>query len=455
MSALAQFHAQAGDRVTGSDRAFDEGDRREIRAALAAQGVVIVPQDGSFPAAHEDGCEALVVSTAVEDEVPDVRAARAAGIGIRHRSELLAEHVASHRTVAISGTSGKSTVTGMVFAILRHAGLGPGLLTGGALTDLRSDVHLGNAWAPSPAADGPPWLVIEADESDGSLVRYEPHLGVVLNLGLDHKEPAVVLDMFHTFRDRAGELVTGADEVLDEIAAGGDRFGIAGEDRGGLPGVFAEDVVLAADHVEFRVRDVTFTVPWPGRHTVLNATAAVAACRRCGVRVADMAAPLSSFGGVARRFDVLGTAGGVTVIDDFAHNPDKIAAALAAARLRLAQGGRLLAFFQPHGFGPTRFLRDALVATFAEHLGADDVLWMPEIFYAGGTVTRDISAGDLVAGITAAGRRARFVPDRADIPPDLAATARPGDVVLVMGARDPSLTRFGQDILRELAAGSS
>ncbi|MCP4570852.1 MAG: hypothetical protein GY838_00725 [bacterium] len=451
MSALAQFHAQSGGTATGSDRAFDQNERQEIRAALEAQGVTIVPQDGSFPAVHDRSCDALVVSTAVEDRVPDVRAAKAADIGILHRSELLAEYVASHRTVAVSGTSGKSTVTGMVFAILRQAGRAPGLLTGGALTDLRSDVHPGNAWAPGPAADGPPWLVIEADESDGSLVRYRPWLGLVLNLGLDHKEPAVIMDMFRVFRDRAGALVTGADEVLDEL--GGDRFGLVDEDRDGLSGTFAEEVVLAADHVAFRVGDVPFIVPGPGRHTVLNAAAAIAAGRRCGVALADMPPALRSFGGIARRFDVLGTAGGVEVIDDFAHNPDKIAAAVAAARLRLTGGGRLLAFFQPHGYGPTRFLREALVATFSTCLADDDVLWMPEIFYAGGTVTKDISAGDLIADIADTGRQARFMADRAEIPANMATEAREGDVVLVMGARDPSLTAFGQEILVELETG--
>jgi UDP-N-acetylmuramate--alanine ligase len=162
-----------------------------------------------------------------------------------------------------------------------------------------------------------------------------------------------------------------------------------------------------------------------------------------------MVGPLAAFGGVARRFNVIGTANGVTVIDDFAHNPDKIEAALATARERAGRG-RLLAVFQPHGFGPTRFLREALVATFGAALRDEDVLWLPEIYYAGGTVTRDVSSGDIVAAVAAKGRDARFVPARADLPAALAAEARSGDVVLVMGARDPSLTGFCREVLARL-----
>ena len=448
MSALAQFHAMAGGRVTGSDRAFDQGERGPVRTALAELGVLIVPQDGSYPGTLDGNCDGLVVSTAVEDDVPDVRAARDAGIPILHRSELLARHVVDHRTIAVSGTSGKSTVTAMVFEILRGTGLGPGLLTGGALTSLQKAGHLGNAWAPT---GDPSYLVIEADESDGSLVRYAPWLGVVLNLGLDHKEPAEIMAMFRTFGERtSGPLVVGNDEALDELA-GPDtlRFGSLRDSRG-HPGCWATDLELAGDHVAFTVDGVGFRVPMPGHHTVLNALAALAVGRVCGLDLAAMAPPLAAFGGVARRFVGVGTAGGVEVIDDFAHNPDKIQAALAAARGRA--DGRVLAIFQPHGFGPTRFLEDALVDTFVDALRPDDVLWLPEIYFAGGTVTRDISAADLVAAITARGRDARFRAVRAELPGLVADEARPGDLVLVMGARDPGLTEFCRTILEKLAS---
>ena len=446
MSALAQFHADSGGRTSGSDRAFDQGERQEVRRHLERLGVQLVPQDGSFLALDTGGRRpaAVVVSTAVEDKVPDVRSARQAGVPILHRSELLARHVASHRTVAVSGTSGKSTVTAMVFTILRDAGLTPGLLTGGPLAGLVAAGHLGNAWAPKTRDDGPPWLVIEADESDGSLIRYHPWAGLILNLGLDHKPPAEIMAMFTTFRDNVtGPLLVADLPELAPLHDGATLFGL-----GPGPGVRAEAVELLPDGSFFTIGGTAFRLQIPGAYNVRNAVAAVAAARAAGVDDSVSATALADFVGVARRFQRVGRGAGVEVIDDFAHNPDKITAALAAGRVRAE--GRVLAVFQPHGFGPTRFLRDALVDTFAAELRPSDVLWLPEIYFAGGTVTRDISAGDLVDDIAARGRDARFIPARADLPTAIAAEARSGDLVLVMGARDPSLTDFCRDIVAAL-----
>ncbi len=444
MSALAQFHTGRGGRATGSDRAFDQGAHPGIRAKLEAAGVEIVAQDG---AALDAGCSAVVLSTAIEDSIPDVRRAQELGIPLKHRSELLEVYVARHRTFAVTGTSGKSTVTAMIWTILRGCGRDARLLTGGPSAALQAAGLLGNAW--SGEKPGPAPLVIEADESDGSVVRYHPWLGVVLNLGRDHKEPAEIAAMFTEFRlNCAGPLVVGEDANLDFLRPGAVTFGL-GDDAD----VRAADLELGPRGVAFTAAGVRFTVPQPGRHTVLNALAAIAACLQDGIDPADMVRPLASFAGVARRFVSLGERGGVEVIDDFAHNPDKIAAALAAGRDRLHGGpGRVLAMFQPHGFGPTRFLRDDLVAMFTDSLRPQDVLWLPEIFYAGGTVTRDISAGDITAAVAGGGRDARFCPDRADLPAAIAAEARPGDLVLVMGARDPSLTDLARAILAALPA---
>lgn len=440
MSALAQFHRSRGGRATGSDRAFDLGQHDEIRRQLEQAGVEIVPQDG---AALTTECQAVVLSTAVEDSIADVVRARELGIALKHRSELLQVYVAQHQTIAVTGTSGKSTVTAMVWTILQACGKDPGLLTGGPVTSLQDQGLLGNAWGGAE----PGLLVIEADESDGSVVRYHPWAGVVLNLGRDHKEPAEVAAMFSTFRLHcAGPLVIGDGPDLRFLRPGAVTFGLSE-----AADVRATDLVLGPREVAFSVDGTRYTVPQPGAHTVLNALASVAICTQAGCRPDDMAAALAGFRGVARRFVSLGTARGVEVIDDFAHNPDKLAAALAAGRDRLAGGdGRVLAVFQPHGFGPTRFLRDDLIASLAASLRDQDVLWLPEIFYAGGTVARDISAADLVRGICDRGRDARFLADRTGLPAAIAAEARPGDLVMVMGARDPSLTGLAREVLRVL-----
>jgi UDP-N-acetylmuramate--L-alanine ligase len=432
MSALAQFQVMTGGRASGSDRAFDRGEREGLRDQLDRLGIAVMPQDGSGLAAD---CAALVVSTAVEETVPDVVAARDRGIPIIHRSELLADFVARHRSIAVTGTSGKSTVTAMIFATLKGAGRDPSVITGGDLPELEAQGLPGNAFAGTSDL-----LVVEADESDGSLVRYAPAIGVILNLQRDHKEMAEVAAMFATLRARVREaLVVGDPENLDPFAGGAVRFGTSAR-----ADVRGENIELGPASSRFRVDGTAFELPVPGAHNVVNALAAIATCRVLGVELEAIVAALASFRGIGRRFQTAGRARGIEVIDDFAHNAEKIAAAIRTAKLRAK---RVLAIYQPHGYGPTRFLRRDFVRTFARELGAEDRLWMLEVFYAGGTATRDFSAADIVAEIGALGTKAEFAPSRDKLIARIAEEARPGDLVLVMGARDPSLSKLARHIV--------
>jgi UDP-N-acetylmuramate--alanine ligase len=437
MSAIAQFQAMTGGRVSGSDRAFDHGERGAMRAQLEALGIDVFPQDGSGVGTD---CAALVVSTAVEEQVPDFAAAKANDIPIVHRSEMLAHFVGAYRSIAVTGTSGKSTVSGMTFEILRGAGRDPCVITGGDLPALQAEGLIGNACAGDSEL-----LVVEADESDGSLVRYAPAVGVILNLQRDHKEMDEVAAMFATLRARAREtLVVGDDPNLDPFGGGSLRFGLSARAQ-----VRGQDIAPGAHGSRFRVDEVAFEIPVPGMHNVMNALAAIAACRAVDVPLADMAAPLAGFSGIGRRFQTVGCARGIEVVDDFAHNAEKIAAAIRTAKLR---GQRVLAVYQPHGYGPTRFLRNDFVRTFSGELGPEDRLWMLEVFYAGGTATRDFSAAEIIDEIAARGTGAAFAPSRDWLIGRIAEDAKDGDVVLVMGARDPSLTAFARDILGALAA---
>jgi len=436
MSALAQFQVMLGGAASGSDRAFDRGERAEWRRRLERLGIVIVEQDGR---GISDDCAAVVVSTAVEDQIEDVRRARAVKLPIVHRSELLAHHVATHRTIAVSGTSGKSTVVAMVFEMLRAAGLDPSVITGGDLVSLRDQGLWGNAWHGASNH-----LVVEADESDSSIVRYQPAIGVVVNLQRDHMEMDEALEAFSTFRHHtSGAFVVGEAENLAMLAAGAIRFG------------FGEGVDVRATAVEvdalgsrFEVSGVRFELPVPGRHNVENALAAIAVCQAAGVALEDMRAPLSGFRGVGRRFETIGRVRGIEVIDDFAHNPNKIRAALTAAQMRAP---RVHAIFQPHGYGPTRFHRAALVETFATCLRAQDHVWLLDIFYAGGTTTRDISSAEIAAEMAARGAPADYAPSRTGLAERIAAVVEAGDLVLVMGARDPTLTDFACALLAAIA----
>ncbi|HEY6921134.1 MAG TPA: cyanophycin synthetase, partial [Methyloceanibacter sp.] len=234
-------------------------------------------------------------------------------------------------------------------------------------------------------------------------------------------------------------LVVGDAENLEPFAGGALRFGFSSR-----ADVRGEDVELGPASSRFRVEDVAFELPVPGAHNVANALAAIATCRTLGVELADMASPLASFRGIGRRFQTVGKAKGVEVVDDFAHNAEKIAAAIKTAHLR---ADRVLAVYQPHGYGPTRFLRRDFVATFSHELAPGDRLWMLEVFYAGGTATRDFSAADIVAEIASRGTNAEFASTRERLIARIAEQAQPGDLVLVMGARDPSLTELARAIL--------
>lgn len=441
MSALAQFVALKGGRASGSDRSFDRDQRAGARAQLEALGVVLHAQDGS---GLEGDCAALVVSTAVEEEVPDVAAARRLGVPVLHRSELLAYLVGRYRTVAVTGTSGKSTTVAMAFEIMRGAGLDPSVITGGELVALQREGHWGNAWAGSSDL-----LVIEADESDGSVVRYHPAVGVILNLQRDHKEMDAVAEMFRTYRAQVRErAVVGEAANLREYSAGAAVVGFGPE-----AAWRAEAVHLGPEGSTFRVGGQAFSLPVPGRHNIENALAALGACAALGVPLAAMALPLAAFQGVARRFQVLGTCRAVTVVDDFGHNPAKVTASIRAAHLRVqASGGRVLAVFQPHGFGPLKFLRADFVEAFTAALAPTDRLWFLEVFYAGGTAARDISSGEVIADLQARGVAAELAATRPALIARLVAEAKPGDLILVMGARDPSLTELARAILEALGS---
>ncbi|MBI4375169.1 MAG: UDP-N-acetylmuramate--alanine ligase [Elusimicrobia bacterium] len=436
MSALAQMSAFKGERVSGSDRLSESREFSDSRTRLERLGVKIFPQDGS---GIDASTRRVVASTAIESDNRDLARARELGIPVVHRADELAALAAGYRTVAVGGTSGKSTVTAMIFHILETAGRSPSLVSGANLISLRRRGWLGNA-----CKGNSDLLVIEADESDGTLTRYRPFLGVLLNLSKDHKEPAELEKLFGLFKERSGRFTVNADAAgLSRFQDGGPSFGF---ESGRLRGA---DLELGAGFCRFRVDGVRFELPLSGRHNADNALAAAAACLELELPLADSARALSSYEGVSRRFERLGVGRGVEVIDDFAHNPDKVKAAIAAARLRCR---RILAVFQLHGFSPARFLRPELTQAFAESLAPEDILWLPEIYYAGGTAAKDISARDYAESLQALGKDARFSPQREDIVAEVAAEARSGDLVLVMGARDPSLSAFARRILEGLAS---
>lgn len=442
MSALAQVaameraHASAGGlAVSGSDRDFDRGRNLGVKAALEKLGIRIFPQDGS---GINEATAELALSTAIEGGNPEVVKAKELGLKISHRSELLAAQVNRFDTIAVAGTSGKSTVAAMLFSVLEAAGLGPSIITGGALGALRERGLIGNAFRGAGKV-----LVVEADESDGTIVRYRPGTGLLLNISKDHKDIEELNKIFSEFAGHCGRLLVNADDApAAALLPGSEKFGFA---SGGWT---VTDIAVGPFSSDFKINGVAFSLPAPGLYNIENALAACAAAAAYGVKLETAAAALKNFRGVERRFVLIGEKNGVTVIDDYAHNPAKISALLRA--LHQSPGRRVLAVYQPHGFTPTRHLKAELIESLASGLNQGDMLIMPEIYYAGGTVSKNISSKDISDAVAARGHKTAYYENRAEIPAALSKLAQPGDIIAVMGARDATLAEFAAKILEAL-----
>lgn len=452
MLPLALIIRQRGHAVAGSDRALDQGRTPAKFDFLRQRGIALHPQDGSAPMGP---ATRFVTSTAVEDSIPDVRAARAAGAVLMTRARLLAELFnAAPVSVGVAGTSGKSTVTGMIAWLLDEAGLKPTVMNGAVMRNFVTDAQ---PFA-SALVGGGDLFVAEVDESDGSIALYDPAVAVLNNVALDHKPLPELRRLFADYAAKAEVAVLNLDNAETALLAierpAARKLTYSLFDKGA--DLYAEAIRTAPDGAAFtlcaRGHAFPVTLKVPGRHNVANALAALAAARACGVPLDHAAAALAGFAGIRRRLEVVGTAGGVTVIDDFAHNPDKLAASLATLH---EFPGRLLILFQPHGFGPLKLMGDEFIATFARHLRPDDLLVMPDPVYYGGTVERSVTSADIVAGIRQRGRRAEFLAERPACGEHLLALARPGDRLVIMGARDDSLAAFARDLVARLAAGKA
>ncbi len=448
MSALAVLLAARGHDVHGSDRSHDRGESPEKFAVLARSGVRLFPQDGS---GVDETIGMLVVSSAVEDSVPDVAAAKRLGIPICRRAAILADIFNAGRGIAVGGTSGKSTVTAMLGHILVRAGLEPTIINGAVSRDAEGAEGLGNVRIGQGDI-----VLIEADESDGSIALYDPAIAILTNITLDHKPVAELWPLFNDFLNRAQEAVVVNHDDPEARAMATGLYGpllVSLDADCPFSTLRARDMKLGGDGAAMTVEDketgqsALVRLRLPGRHNLSNALCAIGGACRAGVAFPDACAALESFGGIKRRLEVIGTAAGVTVIDDFAHNPDKITASLAALH---DAPGRVIAIFQPHGFGPMKMMRREIAEAFAGGLGKDDILLMPEIFYAGGTTTRDISSADLIHDISGKEREAYFLPTREEIRAWLKPNVRAGDRVAVMGARDDTLTDFARAILEDI-----
>ncbi len=452
MLPLAQIMKGLGFEVAGSDRSRDQGRTPEKFAWLEGQGFALFPQDGSGLTGED---QTLIASAAIEDTVPEIARSNQLGCNRLTRAQALSRLFnLSEMSVAIGGTSGKSTVTGMIGTILHHAGLDPTIMNGAVMKDFVTEENPFASSRVGAAAS----FVSEVDESDGSIALYRPTIGVLLNVSLDHKSLEELRQLFGDFVQTSSTAVVNYDN--DEARLLSDRaqrlvsFGMASQeaDIAVVPGSIEQgSFSIQASLIDNRSGETaSLTLPLPGQHNLSNALAAIAAASAAGIALETSVKALESFKGLARRFDVIGTSSnGITVIDDFGHNPEKCAATLRTLK---ANPGRVIAFFQPHGFGPLKQMGDELAQTFAEELDHSDITIMCDPVYFGGTVDRSVGSERIVGLIEQAGGQAEHVPSRDDCGKWILELAEAGDRIVIMGARDDTLTDFAKSLMARIKA---
>jgi UDP-N-acetylmuramate--alanine ligase len=450
MLPLAAILRAGGARVSGSDRSLDAGRLANKFEYLRSLGIGLAPQDGS---GLKDGMT-LVTSAAVEETVPDVIRARELGLDYLTRPQLLANLLnAAQKSIAVGGTSGKSTVTGMIGWILHALHRQPTVMNGAVMKNFASP---GSPFASALVGD-PELFISEVDESDGSIALYHPTVAVLCNISLDHKEMDELRVLFAGFLAAADKAVVNLDDPEARLLAD-----MLPAERLISFGFDSPSAMLVGRNLELQPDGVRFTLELgderhevclatPGRHNALNALAALGAVHAIGVSLAEAADALARFAGLKRRLETIGTAGGVTVIDDFAHNPDKIAATLATLTV---QPGRLLIMFQPHGYGPLAKMGEELAETFAKGMREGDRLFLPDPVYQGGTVDKARGSDWLAEAITEADGHAEHIPERAAIGERLLREALPGDRIAILGARDDTLTEFATGLVERLGTGA-
>lgn len=441
MSALAQILKHQQNDVYGSDRSFDQGKEQKNKHALESIGIKLFPQDGSM---LDSSFSALYASTAVEDTVPDIKRAKELGIPVKRRSDLLAEIFSSYKyNIAVGGTSGKSTVTAMIGYILDKADYKPLVINGALLKNYEDKQGI-----PNIIFNNGEYCVIEADESDGSIEKYTPYISVVNNITLDHKSIDELKILFGDFLSRAkGGAVINKDceNSADLLSINPNTVTFSIKDS--TADFYADNITAIKDGTTYTFRGKTYSLKLIGGFNVLNAMCAIACCSLLGIAPETACDILQTFLGTKRRLEVLGTANNITVIDDFAHNPDKVAASMSALK---SYNGRLLLMFQPHGFSPMRLMGREIMDSFINYMDNNDVLLLPEIYFSGGTVTRDISSQDLVNYVRRHNKNARFFTTREELKQHLLEIATPKDRIVLMGARDNSITDMGFELLEKL-----
>ncbi len=424
-------------QVCGSDRSFDNNKNLSLKSIFEKSGIKIFPQNGS---GIDTTIDALIVSTAVEPQIPDVIKAKRLHIPIFHRAYFLSKIVNPLFLIAIGGTSGKSTITGMIAHICEYALLDPTVINGGEILNFSTKSIL-----PSIKIGKSNLTIIETDESDGSIKFFSPKIGAISNISLDHKKIEELITIFEKFAYNCEKnVVINADCPNSALLNFTNKFITFGTSK--KANFVLNNFQPTSWGSKFNINSYPVELIIPGFHNAMNATCAFAIASLLNINVDKILNALSSFQGIKRRLQIIGKIDNVTIVDDFAHNPDKITASLKTIK-NIAN--RVIAIYQPHGFGPTKFLKNELVSSFINSLSKKDILILLPIYYAGGTVKKDISSQDLIDEIKIHLTNS-FAFTRNETIDFIGNIVKEGDWIIVMGARDNSLTDFSYQILKHI-----
>ena len=447
MSALAQMAAVLGVRTSGSDRAVNAPENKRIFDALRAKGVSLFPQDGSRYDSP-DSPAALVYSTAIEKDNPDFVKAPSSAIRL-HRSEamkLLVEKLDAP-VIAVTGSCGKTSVSAWLAETLDRLGAAPSLVSGGLAKHFIRDGFAGNF----AAGSGP--CVLEADESDKSLLNYTADHALVLNIGTDHYSKEELAEVFRKFLLQTRVSAVVEDHVLK--AVGPDavrhlRVTVFSSDPGspetlcGYPVLHARNYHASSEGITAEIGGKAFSLPSPGLHNASNAAAVCAMLTHLGWKMEEILPAASAFSGVWRRFDYAGkNRKGCAVYDDYAHNVEKICSCISAAHEICS--GKAVFLFQPHGYGPFGFMREELYPALEKVLKPDDRFGFLPVYYAGGTTSFKPKAEEVAAEYAAKHPdRYLYFADRDSFRDFLEREYGAGDLAAIMGARDNSLSDWAK-----------
>ena len=439
MSAIALYLKKTGHIVKGSDRSFDMGLNQKMKESLLKVGIELYPQNGT---GVDETVEHFITSTAVEESIPDVKKALEHKIPIFKRAQALANVFHTfEKGIAIGGTSGKTTVTAMTGHILHSLEKHPVMINGGISLNHYNGEDLSNL-----IYDKGTICVIEADESDGSIEFYNPFISVVTNISLDHKPLEEIRPLFERFLKRAtkGCVINKDCPETKNISLPENEvisFSI-GKDKTAT--LYAENIVQTRNNVSFLLNSKPYELPFIGVHNVANALAAIGVALLMGISIDDSINALQSFKGTKRRLEFVGEKNNIAVIDDYAHNEEKIKASLSALK---QVGDRLFVVYQPHGFAPLKLMKDGLIEMLKKELDETTFWSMLPVYYVGGTVNKTISSTDIVEPLKQEGKNALYFENREVLLEYLKSNLKAKDTLVVMGARDDTLSLYAQKIL--------